>query len=153
MTQSFLGKFARTGAIPPSGTSTIHQQQQSSDIIIDSKGIIHFKALQPDPIPDWHTHTKEEWRAVVVNLPQKRLGQPGTFYWLPWHENRGASFTDDFTFSKTTLLSAVGNPNRYQTFGLEKVLYWDCSDGTIQFCCWAEAYDSYDVVRGQINDF
>ena len=100
--------------------------------------------------------TKEQWRTKVEALPPLHQvpKTPGSYIFSePWGYGP-ASKNGPYEFRKEDLFNAVGPPDHYSTTSVgDKYLYWECSDGEIQFVCSQGAYDNHDVVAGNINDY
>ena len=87
----------------------------------------------------------------MLAIPQ--LNQGLGIHMLPWGYGPGSNHAR-YQFRKEDLLNAVGAPNRYSTSSDgDKYLYWDCSDGSIEFVCSDTAFEKYDTVAGNINDY
>jgi hypothetical protein len=55
--------------------------------------------------------------------------------------------------SKDALFGAVGPPSDVQMVGGDVLLYWECSDGTIQISTSASAYNYAGQVVGRLNAY
>ena len=78
--------------------------------------------------------TKDQWKSMV-----------------PQHANI-IRLTGAILCQRQALFDALGLPDKTQTQGSEKFLYWQCSDGVVQVVC-DQNYFNAGTVTGTVNDY